>query len=188
MSLSWLSSWSVIKAAGFTSLVFLACSLIIGIFAYSTQAHPKRKAVLIVIHQASGWISLWSGLLHGVVLTIDQYEPFSIQAVFLPFSASYEPLASGLGTIGFYLLLIVILTSDFMKRVGKIVWKNLHYLSYLAMLISIVHGFLIGSDSTKPWAFYLYLTLFSLFVSLLFFRLNFIWSMRRSKSPSLSKK
>lgn len=182
MSLAWVSTWSVIKASGFTSLLFIAISLIFGIFAYSMTHAPKRKAVMIIIHQASGWISLWSGLLHAVVLTIDTYEPFSIKAILLPFSASYEPFASGLGTLSFFLLLIVILTSDYMKRVGKIIWKNLHYLSYMSMLLAIIHGFLIGSDSDEPWAFFMYLTLFSLFVSFSFFRLSRISFGRQKNS------
>ena len=42
-------------------------------------------------------------IVHLLLLMIDQYEPYTISEIVLPFSANYQALLSGLGTIAFYL-------------------------------------------------------------------------------------
>lgn len=148
----WFSIWEVIKASGFTASFLLLTSISFGAFSYGKTFSPPVRANLLAIHQMSGWLGFLFGLLHGMVLTIDPYAPFPFQAVFIPFTAAYRPIASGLGTIALYLLLIVLITSDWMKRFGRKIWRNTHYVAYPAYILSLIHGLLAGSDSKQAWA------------------------------------
>ena len=66
-------------------------------------------------------------------------------------------LESAIGTISFYLFLIVIATSDFlMKKLGRNLWGKIHILVIPAWILMVLHGVFIGTDSNQPWAAFLY--------------------------------
>lgn len=76
------------------------------------------------------WKGVYRGAIHAFLLFFDHYQPSTITEVLIPFQSNYEPILSGIGTIAMYLLLIVIVTSDFMKHIGNAIWKQTHYLAF----------------------------------------------------------
>ncbi|MEX1030319.1 MAG: ferric reductase-like transmembrane domain-containing protein [Paenibacillaceae bacterium] len=173
--LPWFSTWSVIKASGFTSLLLLFISICFGAFCYGKLLSPRYKMPLMIIHQGSGWLGLLTGMLHGMVLTIDKYEPFSLTSILIPFTAKIHPFANGLGTIALYLIFIVIVTSDAMKVIGKNLWRKIHLLTYPALVLSVAHGIVAGSDSTESWAISFYISLGIAFVLVCSIRIGYSW-------------
>jgi len=105
------------------------------------------------------------------VLIIDHYEPFNLGEILIPFSAEYESLPSALGTIAFYLFLMVIMSSDlWMRTMNRSLWKKLHFLVLPAWVLSLAHGVLIGTDSEKPVILLFYLISAGLILSVLIAR------------------
>ncbi|TCZ77091.1 ferric reductase [Paenibacillus albiflavus] len=145
---NYLSTWGVIKAAGISSYLLLFISVSVGAFGYSKLVSVKRRGLLLIIHQWTGWFGFLFGLLHGIVLLIDMYEPFSIKEVLVPFYTDHQTVANGFGILAFYMFFAVLVTSDWMKTFGKKVWRFVHYLPFPAFILSLLHGLLAGSDSS----------------------------------------
>lgn len=162
--MSWLSTWSVIKSAGLTSYLLLFLSVILGAFSYGKLVPSNIRSILLPIHQLTGWLGFLFGLLHGIVLTIDSYEPFSLKMVLVPFTAKYHPWTSGMGTISLYFFFLILVTSDWMKKFGRNVWRFVHYLAFPAYVLSLLHSLLAGSDTKTVWAHSLYATTAGIFV------------------------
>lgn len=144
--------WIAIRATGLTGYFLLTLSLLMGIYSHI----PRKKGSVLAFHQIIGQIALLFIAVHAYLLIFDNYEPYSVTELLIPFSASYEPILSGLGTIAVYLLIIVILTSDFMKKVGRSAWKKAHYLVFPLWFLSAIHGLFLGTDTQSLWAVALY--------------------------------
>jgi len=144
--------WIAIRAAGLTGYLLLTISLLVGIYSHI----PRKRGSFLTFHQIIGQVALLFIGIHAYLLIFDMYQPFSVSELLIPFTASYEPVLSGLGTISFYLLIIVVLTSDFMKKVGQSAWKKAHYLVFPLWFVSEIHGLFLGTDSASLWALALY--------------------------------
>jgi DMSO/TMAO reductase YedYZ heme-binding membrane subunit len=71
--------------------------------------------------------------------------------IFVPFTGPYRPLATGLGTLTFWIILIVTPSFALKKRLfSHQVWKKLHYTSYAAFLMATAHGLTAGTDAGNP--------------------------------------
>lgn len=153
----YLSVWSLIRTSGFLAYFFMTVSLCCGLLSAMTIM-KHRKALLLNIHQTSGWYGLLTIIFHMTLIWKDQYVPYSLTELFLPFSAKNAPVFSALGTLSFYFFLLVIGTSDFfIKRLGRARWKKVHMAVLPAWLLMVIHGLTIGTDSSQPWALSLYI-------------------------------
>lgn len=164
------SVWTFIRLSGLLGFFFLTLSLIFGLLS-SLSIMKKNKALLTTLHQTSGWYGLLTVIFHIILIWRDQYVPYSFVEIIVPFLAQNKPVFSGIGTLSFYLFFIVIGSSDFfIKRLGLKNWKRIHLAVIPAWVLMTVHGLLIGTDSSRPWAFLLYCCTSSLILILLFLR------------------
>lgn len=168
--MDFLSTWTVIKAAGFTSYLLLLISVCLGALSYGKLFSGKVRGVLLLTHQLTGWIGFLFGLLHGLVLSVDTYIHFSFAAIFIPFTSPYEPVATGLGTIALYMSLIVLVSSDLMKKIGRKAWQAIHYLAFPLYVLSLLHGLWAGYDSSALWALLFYTGTLLLFLAVILIR------------------
>ncbi|WP_163853267.1 ferric reductase-like transmembrane domain-containing protein [Paenibacillus elgii] len=182
---SWLSTWGVIKAAGFTSYLCIFVSVVLGAFSYGTAVPAKLRGILLPAHQLAGWLGFLFGLLHGAVLTIDTYQPFSLAEILIPFTAKFHPWASGLGTVALYILAAILISSDCIKSLGKKAWRAVHRLSYPLVILAFLHGLSDGSDSDKIWAFPLYAGSTIIFAAAGLYRAYIQW--KADRKPLASK-
>ncbi|WP_318505007.1 ferric reductase-like transmembrane domain-containing protein [Bacillus sp. T3] len=160
------STWNLIRVSGLLSYFLLTMSLAFG-FLQSFQSLKRKKPVFLLIHQNSGWIGLLVIVFHMMLLFWDQYVHYPVLSILVPFNSEHEPFYSGLGTISFYLFLMIIGSSDFfMKKLGRIVWKKIHLLAIPAWILMAIHGFMIGSDSSKGWAQLIYIVSVSIIMVL----------------------
>ncbi|WP_066384177.1 ferric reductase-like transmembrane domain-containing protein [Neobacillus mesonae] len=150
------SVWTFIRTSGFLAYYLLTLSLAAGMLGSFSKLR-KKKAALIVFHQSCSWFGFLTILFHILLLLKDQYVPYSVKQLLVPFLAENKPLFSGLGTLSFYLFFLVIGSSDFlMKKLGRKNWRKLHFAVIPAWGLTVVHGIGIGTDSTEPWAQFLY--------------------------------
>jgi len=142
-----ISTWEWIRLLGLLAYFYFTISIIFGLFRKSSFI-KSHKNLIYHIHQNAGWLGLITVIAHMLVLLIDQYEPYSIAGILNPFSANYQSLLSALGTIAFYLFLMVIMTSDlWIRTMNRTLWKKLHFLVLPAWVLSLIHGVLIGTDT-----------------------------------------
>jgi sulfoxide reductase heme-binding subunit YedZ len=156
MTSEYLSTWIWIRASGFLAFYFMTLSLSFGLLS-SFSIMKKKKARLIALHQTSGWMGLLTIMFHMLLILQDKYAPYSLIELLLPLAAKNKPLFSALGTLSFYLFLLVIVTSDFwIKKLGIKLWRKIHLTVIPAWMLMLVHGVVIGTDSREPWAIFLY--------------------------------
>lgn len=172
--------WTLIRVSGFLGFYFMSLSLSIGLLS-SLSLMKRKKAKLVSLHQASGWYGLLAIIFHMLLIWQDQYVPYSLGDILIPFYAKHEPVYSALGTLSFYLFLMVIGSSDFfIKKLGLKFWKNIHFAVIPAWIFMLIHGLAIGTDSSEPWALLIYLFCSSFIIVLLFIRIIESIMMRQS--------
>jgi sulfoxide reductase heme-binding subunit YedZ len=162
-----LTTWNLIRVSGLLSYLLLTASLLFGLL-QSFPTLKKQKSDFLMLHQTSGWVGFLGVVFHMIMLFFDQYVHYSILSLTIPFWSENEAFLSGLGTISFYLFLIIIGSSDFlMKKLGRTVWKKLHLLSIPAWILMTIHGVMIGTDTSEYWAQFLYIGSISIIIGTL---------------------
>lgn len=165
------NTWDWIRLLGFLAYFYFTISIIFGLLRKSSYV-KSHKNLIYQIHQNAGWLGLLTVIAHMLILLIDNYEPYSLMEILMPFSADYQVLASSLGTIAFYLFLMVLMTSDlWIKTMNRSLWKNIHFLVLPAWLLSLLHGVLIGSDSENGVIIMFYIVTAGLILLILMLRM-----------------
>ena len=149
--------WYVTRAAGLTSYLLLWLSMVWGLAISTKFFHPTVDGTYSYdFHEFLSLLGLGFVLLHVIVLMFDQFLPFSIWQILIPFVDSYRPLWVGLGIIGFYLSLLVTITFYLRKVIGSKAFRSIHVLSLFGYLGATLHGLFAGTDSALPIAKLLY--------------------------------
>jgi predicted ferric reductase len=102
------------------------------------------------LHQYLSLLGLNLALFHALILLGDRYIQYSLSQVLVPFqSTAYEPLWVGLGQLAFYALIVISLSFYVRKRIGHKLWRWLHFLTFGAFAMALLHGITSGSDSSS---------------------------------------
>ena len=153
--------WYITRASGLTAYLLLWFSMIWGLAIPTKILHPAVEGTYSYdFHEFISLLGLGFVLLHVVVLLFDQFLPFSVWQIAIPFINSYRPFWVGLGIIGFYISLLVTVTFYMRKIIGTKAFRSIHVLSLVGYLGVTLHGLFAGTDSALPLAKILYLGTF----------------------------
>ncbi|WP_339322330.1 hypothetical protein [Paenibacillus sp. FSL W8-0194] len=165
------SSWHVIRWMGLLAFFFFTISLAFGMLGRFNRFR-RHKGLFQLIHISSSWAGINACLVHMLILMIDRYQPYTFAAIFVPFVSDYMRAATSLGMISFYLLLVVLFTSDLlMSRLKRSVWKAVHLLVFPSWLLMLGHALWMGSDTSAWWGKTLYGTAVVVILTLFVFYL-----------------
>jgi sulfoxide reductase heme-binding subunit YedZ len=140
--------WYVTRAAGLIAYLLLWLSTAWGVAVSSKIFDPVLQGAFTYdFHQFLSLFAIGFIVLHVVVLLADQYLPFSVAAILVPFVAPYRPLWVGIGVIGFYLTLLVSVTFYVRQRIGMKAFRMIHLASFVAYVFAAIHGLMAGTDS-----------------------------------------
>lgn len=154
--IEYFSPWTFIRASGFLAYFFMTISIAFGLIS-TLSIMKKKKSSLLSIHQTSGWYGLLTIFFHMLLLWRDQFVPYSMGEILIPFAAKFHPVFSAFGTVSFYLFFISIGTSDFfIGKLGRERWKKIHLSVIPAWILMVVHGISSGTDSSEAWALFIY--------------------------------
>ncbi|PAU76997.1 hypothetical protein CK501_15640 [Halovibrio salipaludis] len=133
--------------------------------------HPLGAGTTLRRHKQSGLLVVLLGSLHYVFFMLAVYFrsgsfPLSLLS---PVFDNYFRLTVSVGWFAFTLLLIGVLAAVFRRYIGKS-WGFLHRLVYGAMVLGVLHGFLIGSETGFGAFYYIYMFLVASVVGGLMFR------------------
>jgi predicted ferric reductase len=87
----------------------------------------------------------------------DNYINISLLQSLTPFSTEYRPIWTGLGTISLYMMISLVFSFYLVNRIGFKAWRIIHYISFAAFVLTLVHGITAGSDTNTPWMQAIYL-------------------------------
>ncbi len=144
--------WYLSRATGVMSLVLLTLVLLGGILVRSGAAVPRLpRFVLLGLHRNVALLSVVFLAVHIATAVIDPYASIKWVDAVVPFASSYRPLWLGLGAAAFDLILAVIVTSLLRVRIGVRTWRVVHWSTYAAWPIALVHGLGTGTDVGRLW-------------------------------------
>lgn len=133
-----------IEASGIIGMIGLAAltaNFLVGIFIWSgAQYQLPYNLSFLQLHKLTGYSAAIAILLHIVLIPLDPKSGFSWTDLLLPAWTQHQPLANTFGSVAFYLLGIVVISSYFKEQMKLPVWRALHYLSYFAIVPMILHS------------------------------------------------
>jgi predicted ferric reductase len=164
--------WYMARAGGLVGYLLLWLSVVWGL-ALSTKIAEGLVAAPLAysLHEflSIGTVLFAAG--HALVLLGDRYIGFNIFHLAIPFLAPYEPLWTGLGTMGLYLSAVLTGSFYLRKQLGQKVWRALHYLTFIAYGLALTHGVMAGSDSRLGLVQWMYISTGLCALFLVYYRL-----------------
>jgi methionine sulfoxide reductase heme-binding subunit len=145
--------WYATRASGYTTLVLLSASVVLGVFTSSRESwrHWPRFVVQSLHRNLSLLVGVFL-IIHILTSIIDPFAKLTFLDAFVPFTASYRPLWLGLGVVAFELLIAVTVTSLMRHRLGWRSWRVVHLFAYACWPVAVIHGVATGSDTKAVWA------------------------------------
>ena len=143
--------WYIARASGLVGFVLLYLSIFLGL---TIRVSFLRKIFApLYAMQGHCWIAFQAtlfALIHGVVLIFDKFLNFKLVEVFIPYASHYKPGLVALGTISFYLMVILTASSYGRKYISPKLWRALHFLNIFLYIFVIAHAYLLGTDLQNP--------------------------------------
>lgn len=137
---------------GWLAIIMLTLNFALGILQplrYDTTTrwpHRRLPASLFKLHKWIGYSAIAVVVAHPLFLLWHPKTPFSLTAIYIPFTAPAETLLAGIGTLAFYMLLVVTVTSFLRLSFGLKLWKQIHYVAYALLPTALMHGLLVNSS------------------------------------------
>lgn len=165
--------WYLSRGSAMASFVLLWASMALGLVITNRLARlwPGGPAAFD-LHQYVSLLGLGFALFHATILMGDKYIHFDLLRVLIPFaSQDYKPVWVGLGQVGFYAWALLVGSFYVRKQMGTRAWRWVHYASFAAFVLVMVHGIASGTDSQAPWAGLLYWIAGGSLLFLLYYRI-----------------
>jgi predicted ferric reductase len=116
-------------------------------FRYSPVRNwPHRRFNYFWLHQCSGYIALSVSILHPLILLFNKPTRFRITDLVYPVHSPSQPLENTVGAIALYMVAIVVVTSYLRIRLGRRLWKALHFTIYIATAALFWHSLFTDPD------------------------------------------
>jgi sulfoxide reductase heme-binding subunit YedZ len=144
--------WAFGRVSGVVAMVLLTVSVLLGILTRSGRPLPGLPRFSIsLIHRNLALLASVFLVFHVGSLMLDSYAKLNVVDILVPFLGSYKPFWQGLGTVAVDLLIAIIITSLFRKRLGVRLFKAIHWLTYAMWPIALVHSIGNGTNGTSGW-------------------------------------
>lgn len=101
---------------------------------------PHRGFNLFALHQWTAYAAVALTLTHPVILLFLKSPHFRLYDVVWPVDSPQQPTLNLVGACALYLLLLVFLSSLLRTRIGRPIWRKLHYLVFPAAILLFVHS------------------------------------------------
>jgi methionine sulfoxide reductase heme-binding subunit len=110
---------------------------------YSPVRHwPHRHFNLFALHQWTAYVAVALTLTHPLVLLFISAPHFGIVDIVFPIHSPLQPKLNLAGAGALYLLVLVLVSSLLRTRIGRPLWRNLHYLVFPAAVLFFLHSIL----------------------------------------------
>jgi predicted ferric reductase len=155
VKVSW--PWYLTRVSGLVAAVSLILLMLSGVGLITGHTFSFFEPITAwASHRALGITFAVSVLLHVGALYFDNFVPFSITSLLVPFASQYKQiqlfgfsvgsLYVALGVVSLYITAAITLTSLLWIEKKPKLWKLTHLLSYLAMIFVFVHALYLGTD------------------------------------------
>ena len=139
-------AWLVARAAGLVAFGLLTLSVWLGLAMSTRLLGTRRQARLLPLHRSLAWMGLGALVLHVGALLLDPMIHFGPAAVLVPFAAPWRPAAVAAGVVAGWLALVLAVSFRLRRYIGQRGWRRLHYASFAAFGLALVHALASGTD------------------------------------------
>jgi methionine sulfoxide reductase heme-binding subunit len=144
--------WYATRGAGVVSLVLLTAVVVLGIVSvmrWQTASWPRFLTT--GFHRNLALTTLIFLAIHVVTAVVDPFAALGWEAAIVPFSSPYRRFGLGLGAVGIYLLVAIVLTSLLRPLLGPRIWRTVHWLAYAMWPVALIHSIGTGTDPRFAW-------------------------------------
>jgi DMSO/TMAO reductase YedYZ heme-binding membrane subunit len=132
--------------AGLTALTLLTVNLLLGLLMavkYNPVRNwPHRRISTFQLHNWTAYAALVVAGVHPIILLGSDRVHFRVIDLLYPPNGPKQPVVNTLGAIALYALMLVVVTSFFRRRIGRLWWKRLHFTAYAMAGVFFIHGIL----------------------------------------------
>jgi predicted ferric reductase len=101
---------------------------------------PHRHINLFALHRWTAYLAMTLVLAHPTVLLFLHTPRFRLVDVLWPVHSYLQPTLNTIGAIALYLVALVLVTSLLRTRIGRPLWRRLHYLVFPTAVLLFVHS------------------------------------------------
>jgi sulfoxide reductase heme-binding subunit YedZ len=144
--------WYLARGAGVVSLLLLTIVVVLGVGSRSGRpVFGLPRFAVGLVHRNAALLAVVMVAIHVVSLWFDPYAQLRVLDLVVPFDAAYRPLWVGLGTLASDLVAAIVVTSLLRHRLGVRAWRAVHWLTYAAWPVALLHGLGAGTDGAETW-------------------------------------
>ena len=103
---------------------------------------PHRHINVFALHQWTAYIAIAFTLTHPIVLLFLREPHFRLFDILLPINSPLQPKLNLAGAGALYLVALVFASSLLRTRIGRPLWRSLHYLVFPAAVLLFLHSVL----------------------------------------------
>jgi len=179
--------WYVSRATGLLSMAMLNASVVLGLL-LSAKSAPAwfPKPMLFELHQFLSVLALALVAVHTAALLFDGVAPFTAAQALIPFVAPYDTAEMAMGIIAGWLTALVTASFWAKKRIGQKAWRRLHYASFAAYGLGLVHALGVGSDVAIPFVYWSSILGAALVAALTVYRIGAVRARPAPRRPAVS--
>ncbi|MCA9972669.1 MAG: ferric reductase-like transmembrane domain-containing protein, partial [Anaerolineales bacterium] len=140
--------WYLVRSSGTVAYLFLAASTIWGLILSSKFLKDVVPGPLsLAMHNYLSWNAIGLTLLHAVLLLFTGYMDYTLLNLIIPFTGPFSPFWMGIGIIALYLMILTTLTFYVRRRISYKAFHAVHYLTYAAFVMALLHSWFAGTDT-----------------------------------------
>jgi methionine sulfoxide reductase heme-binding subunit len=148
--------WYASRATGVVALVLLTVVMVLGIMVTRKRSLPGLPRFGPTnLHRNLSLLAVLFVAVHVITAIADPFVTIGIAASVIPFTSPYETLWVGLGAVSLDLMAALIVTSLLRGRIGRRTWRAVHWLSYAAWPVALVHSIWSSTDFQHGWLLWL---------------------------------
>jgi sulfoxide reductase heme-binding subunit YedZ len=153
-----MTMYDLIRSFGLVAYLAFSLSVALGIASLSGGASVRaldQRVVRQLLHRSAAVVGLVALIAHLGLTVLDSYVPTSIGAVLVPFTAGYQVIALGIGTLATYLFVLAALSGWLRLTTARALsergWRWLHRSAYVGWGLCLLHSVLAGPDTGASW-------------------------------------
>jgi predicted ferric reductase len=149
--------WFITRSTGITAFVLLTITTVLGVAAtkraLASPAWPRFATQQL--HRNVSLLAMVVLVVHILTTLLDSYVNVGWLSFVIPFWSPYRTLGVALGTVAFDLLLLVVVTSLLRLRMPARLWRAIHFSTYAAWPLALLHFLNTGTDAGQGWSVWL---------------------------------
>jgi predicted ferric reductase len=143
--------WYVARASGIVAWILVTASVVWGLALATRITRRPKPAWVLDLHRFLGGLAVIFTGLHLAGLFADSYVHFGPSELFVPLASAWQPVAVAWGVVALYLLVAIEVTSLFMRRLPRRLWRAVHLTSFGVFGMVTVHSLTAGTDTGNAW-------------------------------------